>query len=101
MRQILLQAYCTARLADLAPLIIRELDLWPSLRLLLCPSTKALTAPTWQRLEDFAAAGGTVYISFFAGSTAAQRGPWWPNLDQRFGVRHQLQYGLVAPVDDD
>lgn len=101
MRQIVLQAYCTARLADLPPLVMRELDLWPSVRLLLCPSTKALTAPTWQRLEDFAAAGGTVYVSFFAGSTAAQRGPWWPDLDQRFGVRHQLQYGLVAPVEDD
>ncbi len=101
MGQILLQAYCTARLADLPPLVMRELDPWPSVRLLLCPSTKALTAPTWQRLEHFAAAGGTVYVSFFAGSTTAQRGPWWPDLDQRFGVHHQLRYGLVEPVEDD
>ncbi len=101
MRQILLQAYCTARLADLAPLVLRELDSWPPVRLLLCPSTKALTAPTWQRLEDTAANGATVYVSFFAGATPSQRGPWWPRLDDRFGVRHQLRYGLVDPIEDD
>jgi len=100
-RQILLQAYCTARLSDLAPIVIRELDPWPNLRLLLCPSTKALTAPSWDRLEAFAAGGGTVYVSYFAGATATQRGPWWPQLDKRFGVRHRLRYGLVEPIQDE
>jgi len=99
-RQILLQTYCTTRLADLGPLFLRELDPWPAISLLLCPSTKALTAPTWARLLDHAHAGGTVYVSFFAGATATQRGPWWPRLDALFGVRHQLRYGLVDPVEE-
>jgi hypothetical protein len=30
-----------------------------------------------------------------------QRGPWWPDLDQRFGVTKQTRYGLVDPVVDD
>ncbi len=100
-RQILLQTYCTARLADLAPLLIRELDPLPPVKLLVCPSMKALLAPTWDRLAELAARGTTVYLAFFAGATASQRGPWWPDLDRRFGVRHQLRYGLVEPVDDD
>ncbi|MCX7622639.1 MAG: cellulase family glycosylhydrolase [Thermomicrobium sp.] len=100
-RQILLQAYCTARLADLAPLFVRELDSWPPARLVLCPSTKALTAPTWTRVEALAVTGSTVYLSYFPGATATQRGPWWPKLDERFGVRHQLRYGLVDPIEDD
>ncbi|MCS7246246.1 MAG: cellulase family glycosylhydrolase [Thermomicrobium sp.] len=100
-RQILLQTYCTGRLADLAPLVQRELEPWPSVRLLLCPSTKALTAPTWQRLAEMAAAGTTVYVSFFAGATGTQRGPWWPRLDAFFGVRHHLRYGLIDPVEED
>ncbi|MCX2728591.1 cellulase family glycosylhydrolase [Thermomicrobium sp. 4228-Ro] len=101
LRQILLQTYCTLRLADLAPLCIRELDDWPQVRLLLCPSTKALTTPTWNRLEAFAAAGSTVYVSYFPGVTQTQRGPWWPMLNQLFGVRHLLRYGLTDPVEDD
>ena len=30
-----------------------------------------------------------------------QRGPWWPKLDETFGVVKKLRYGLVDPVEDD
>ena len=39
--------------------------------------------------------------SYFAGSTPTQRGPWLSWLDEIFGVRHRLRYGLVDPIEDD
>ena len=45
--------------------------------------------------------GATVYLSYFAGSTTNQRGPWLTWLDEIFGVTHRLRYGLVDPIDDD
>ena len=45
--------------------------------------------------------GATVYLSYFAGSTANQRGPWLTGLDELFGVRHRLRYGLVDPIEDE
>ena len=94
------QAYIAAREADLSPLLARELDGLPDVRLLIVPSAKALTAPTWHALEERARAGATVYVSYFPGGTGEQRGPWWPNLDRLFGVEHRLRYGLLDRVDE-
>ena len=55
--------------------------------LYLIPSTKALTSPTWVRLEELARAGKTVYASYFLGTHSNQRGPWWPNMHELFGVQ--------------
>ena len=45
--------------------------------------------------------GATVYLSYFAGTTANQRGPWLAWLDEIFGIRHRLRYGLVDPIEGD
>jgi endo-1,4-beta-mannosidase len=70
-------------------------------KLYLLPSTKQLTAPGWRRLEQLAHAGATVYVSYSAGGTNNQRGPWYAGVDQLFGVRHQLRYGLVDRIESD
>ena len=69
--------------------------------LILAPCAKLLTAPGVDRLRDLAAAGATVYLSDFAGSTSNQRGPWVPWLEEVFGIRHALRYGLVDPILDE
>jgi endo-1,4-beta-mannosidase len=98
LRQNLLQSYVSARLADLAPALTREVDGIPAAPLLIVPSTKALTAPTWRHLEQLAADGSTVFVSYFGGDSAAQRGPWHPDVDRFFGVEQQLRYGLNEPI---
>jgi endo-1,4-beta-mannosidase len=98
-RDVLLQSYASARLADLAPALAREVDGIPAATLLLVPSTKALTAPSWQRLERLAEQGSTVFASFFCGELPSQRGPWHPDLDRFFGVAKLLRYGLNDPID--
>lgn len=96
------QAHVAAREADLRPAFLREKDgLRPGHALYLVPSCKALTAPTWQRLGELAAAGATVYVSYGTGDSAFQRGPWWPPLEPLFGVRSLLTYGLNDPIEDD
>lgn len=96
------QAYVAARTADLPVGIVRELDGIPDdLRLLLAPSVKMLTTAGWARLRDVAAAGTTVYVSWFAGDHDVQRGPWYSELDALFGVRQQLTYGLAEPITGD
>jgi hypothetical protein len=98
----LFQAYVAAREADLPVELMRERDGLPdSARLYLAPCAKLLTAPGIGRLADLARAGATVYLSYFAGSTPNQRGPWLSWLDEIFGVRHVLRYGLSDPIDDD
>ena len=57
-------------------------------RLYLAPCAKLLTAPGIDRLRELAEGGATVYASYFAGSTANQRGPWLSWLDEIFGIRH-------------
>ncbi|HKI92241.1 MAG TPA: cellulase family glycosylhydrolase [Gaiellaceae bacterium] len=101
-RANLLQAYVAAREADLPVVASRERDGLPgNARLVIAPSTKLLTAPGLDRLRRLAEAGATVYLSYFAGSTANQRGPWLTWLDEIFGVRHTLRYGLVDPIEGD
>lgn len=95
------QSYLSARLADLAPALVREVDGLVPAPLVLVPSYKALAAPTWVQLEQAAAAGSTVFVSYSAGETAGQRGPWHPFLDEFFGVRKLLRYGLADPVGEE
>ena len=95
------QAYVLTKLADLPVALTRESRGLPTgARLYLVPSVKALLAPTWLRLDELAREGATVYVSYFGGSHANQRGPWYANLNRLFGIRHQLEYGLVEPLDD-
>ena len=96
------QAHVAAREADLPLALIRETDGIPvDLGLILLPSLKQVSAPTWARLDDFAQAGGTVYLSYFSGDHDEQRGSWHGDLDTRFGVRHQLRYGMTEPIVGD
>ena len=97
-----LQSYVAAREADLPIGLVRERDGLPdTARLYLVPSAKLLTGPGLQRLRALASSGATVYASYFAGSTPSQRGPWLTWLDEIFGIRHRLRYGLVDPIEDD
>jgi endo-1,4-beta-mannosidase len=98
----LLQSYVAAREADLPVELVRERDgISSGARLYLAPSAKLLTAPGLDRLRHLAHEGATVYLSYFAGSSPNQRGPWLSWLDEIFGVRHLLRYGLVDPIADD
>ncbi|MBO0821968.1 MAG: beta-mannosidase, partial [Nocardiopsaceae bacterium] len=112
-RDNLLQCYVAAREADLTPRFERERDGIGggaggngaggngAGRLYLLPSAKAITAPGARALHRLARAGATVYYSYFPGSTDTQRGPWVPWIDEFFGVRQRLRYGLTEPVTGD
>ena len=96
------QAHIAAREADLALGFVRETDgIVDGYKLYIVPSTKQLTGPSWLRLGELAEAGATVYVSYCAGESDFQRGPWWTATEELFGVRHQLVYGLVDPIVDD
>ena len=101
------QAYVAAKEADLAPGIVHEPEdglaggIESGYDLYLAPSTKQLAAATWPRLAELARGGATVYASYCAGETTAQRGPWWTGLDCLFGVAQELTYGLNDPVEDE
>jgi endo-1,4-beta-mannosidase len=96
------QSYVAAREADLPLAPMREVDgLEPGRRLYLLASAKQLTAPGWRALEGFAGDGAVVYVSYSAGGTGVQRGPWHAGLNQMFGVEHQLTYGLIDPIEDE
>jgi endo-1,4-beta-mannosidase len=100
-RAVLLQAYAAGREADLRLSVARERDgLDEQTRLFLLPSTKQLTAPGMSALRERLVAGATLYLSYFPGSTPTQRGPWLYGLEETFGVRHSLRYGLVDPIED-
>jgi endo-1,4-beta-mannosidase len=95
------QAYVSARLADLPVALARESGIGEDARLYLVPSVKQLLAPTWQRLEQLADGGATVYASYSAGNNGTHRGPSYGRLNAMFGVEHQLRAGLVDPIEDD
>jgi endo-1,4-beta-mannosidase len=96
------QAWLASREAGTPAGLVRESQGIPGdCRLYLLPSLKQLTAPSWRRLEELAAGGATVYVSYCAGTTDNQRGPWYPGVDRLFGVRHGLRYGIVDPVGGD
>lgn len=93
------QAYIAAREADLAVGIAREADGIPSdCSLYIVPSAKHLTAPSWRRLRELAEGGAQVYASAFYGEHDTQRGLWWTNADENFGVTRQTRYGIVDPI---
>ena len=101
-RDTLAQSYIAAREADLPVGFVRERDgIGNSAKLYLLPSTKLTTAPTMGHLVSLAEAGATVYLSYFAGSTLTQRGSWVPWLNETFGVRHNLRYGLADSTEKD
>jgi endo-1,4-beta-mannosidase len=100
--QTLHQAYTAARLADLPPRLTRETSgIEPGARLYLAPSVKQLLAPTAEDLEQLAADGATVYVSYWAGVSPEQRGPSFGALNELFGVRHQLDVGLADVIAED
>ena len=104
-RGILGQAYIAAREADLPVAFARERDkigdkTAEGIKLYLLPSTKLITAPTVDHLLAAAQQGAIVYLSYFAGSSLTQRGSWVPWLNDVFGIRHQLRYGLVDTLED-
>ncbi|WP_049578588.1 glycoside hydrolase 5 family protein [Streptomyces sp. SBT349] len=95
------QAFVAAREADLPVGVAREADGLPDdCALYLLPSAKQLTAPGWRHLVERAHAGATVYASYYVGEHGVQRGPWWPKLDETFGVVKKLRYGLTDPIED-
>jgi endo-1,4-beta-mannosidase len=99
---VLSQAYVSARLADLAPALTRESGgIGPDAQLYLLPSAKQLLSPTWRELEDLAAAGATVYVSYSPGAHPVHAGPWYARLNGMFGVQHQLGYGAPARIEGD
>ncbi len=96
------QAWLASREAGVPAGLVRASQGIPDdCRLYLVPSAKQLTAPSWRRLEELAGAGATVYVSYCAGTTDNQRGPWYAGVDRLFGVRHRLRYGLVDPIAGD
>jgi endo-1,4-beta-mannosidase len=98
----LAQGYISARLADLAPALTRETaGIEPGARLYLAPSVKQVLAPTADALEQLARDGATVYVSYSPGDVDWHRGPSYGRMNSLFGVEHQLDVGLVDPIEDD
>ena len=98
------QAYAAAHEAHLPVAVVREHEdggLPEGFDLYLLPSIKALTGPSWRQALGLAAAGATVYASYCAGEAEAQRGPWWIDTEEIFGVERSLVYGLNNPIEDD
>jgi endo-1,4-beta-mannosidase len=96
------QSYVSARLADMPPALTRETTgIAEGARLYLAPSVKQILAPTAAGLRQLAEAGACVYVSYSAGDIAWHRGPSYGQLNELFGVRHQLDVGLADPITDD
>ncbi|MGC8627554.1 MAG: glycoside hydrolase 5 family protein [Acidimicrobiales bacterium] len=103
----LFQSYIAAREAGLPVRLVRERDLVqepqgaPGLKLYLLACSKLVTAPGMKAALRLAEQGALVYASYFAGSTRNQLGPWMPWIEESFGVRQHLRYGLVDPIEDE
>lgn len=98
------QGYVSAKQAGLPVAVVREQTdggIPDGARLYLFPSLKELTGPSWAQLVELADGGATVYVSYCAGESGFQRGPWWTCTEELFGVRNDLVYGLNNPVEDD
>jgi endo-1,4-beta-mannosidase len=96
------QCYVSARLADLPPAVTRETTgIAEGAKLYLAPSVKQILAPTAAAMRQFAEAGACVYVSYSAGDVSWHRGPSFGQLNDLFGVRHQLDVGLADPITDD
>lgn len=88
------QEYAAARLAGLRPSPARERERLPDARLWLAGSQQRLLASTWQTLEERAAGGSVVYLSYHPFA-------WHPGLNERFGVEHRLRYWMQEPFEED
>lgn len=103
----LYQSYLAAREAGLPVAALRERDLVDekaeagAAKLHLLPCAKLVTAPGMKLAQELARSGATVYASYFSGSQRSQRGPWMPWLEESFGVKHHLRYGLADPIEED
>jgi endo-1,4-beta-mannosidase len=98
----LAQGYISARLADLAPALTREtVGIEPGARLYLAPSVKQVLATTADALEELARGGATVYVSYSPGDVDWHRGPSYGQMNNLFGVEHQLDVGVNDPIEDD
>jgi endo-1,4-beta-mannosidase len=96
------QCYVSARLADLPPALTRETaGIAEGAKLYLAPSVKQILAPTAATLRKLAEDGACVYVSYSAGDVSWHRGPSFGQLNDLFGVRHQLDVGLAEPITDD
>jgi endo-1,4-beta-mannosidase len=96
------QSYLTARLADLPPKLTREsTGIEQGARLYLAPSVKQILATTAGALRTLAEDGACVYVSYSAGDVAWHRGPSYGNMNDLFGIRHQLDVGLADRIEDD
>jgi endo-1,4-beta-mannosidase len=99
---VLRQSYVSARLADLAPALVRESrELTPGARLYLSPSTKQFLATTASDLERLVTDGACVYVSYSPGDNDWHRGPSYGRLNEFFGVTHRLETGMSEPITDD
>lgn len=103
----LYQSYIAAREAGLPVSAVRERDLVldkvrdDRAKLHLLPCAKLLTAPGAKLIQKLASSGATIYASYFSGSQPNQRGPWMPWLEESFGVKQRLRYGLADPIEED
>ncbi len=96
------QSYIAAHEAHIPVAVVREAEdggIPTGYGLYLLPSVKQLTGPSWVQLQELARGGATVYASYCAGESGAQRGPWWIYTEELFGVTRELSYGLVEPLD--
>jgi endo-1,4-beta-mannosidase len=108
-RPHLMQSYIAAREADLPVGMVWERDFpapseadsaEPGPKLYLLPCAKMATTGGVQALLARARAGATVYASYFTGSGHEQIGPWFPWMEQVFGVSHELRYGVADTVTE-
>lgn len=93
-------AYIAAKRVGLAPALQRELDRPQRTRLVIVPSNKLLTAPTFRLLDDWAAEGSLVFLAWFSGVSGSHRGAWWPDVAGLTGIPHRLRYGMREDIDD-
>ena len=112
LRPNLFQSYIAGLEADLPLAVVRERDLVapgvaedaapvPAAKLYLMPCAKMATTGGVQAMLNLARSGATVYASYFGGTGTNQTGPWMPWMNQVFGVKHNLRYGLPDVVEDE
>ena len=95
MRRTLLQAYVLCASVNLEVELVPETADLSRYALLLAPSTQKLLAPTWRRMQQLAAAGHTIYWSYFGGDHDFHQGAWCHNFAELTGCRHRLRYGCA------
>ena len=101
-RAALLQGYVAAREADLPIALVRERDGIPgTARLVARAVGEAAHRRRARAAAELAQGGATVYLSYFAGSTAEPARAVAHRARRTVRRRHRLRYGLVDPIEDD